>query len=101
MHPDFEHYRDEAKGKGAENTTITARVPAHLKEFIEFLADVEGDGSYAPLVIEGLARVFEDRLSEDGLADLERTIAEKHETGMAQIPAGRELQERLRAARSE
>ena len=71
MKPEFEHFRGPEVPKGVSPTPV--RLPLPLKEAAELIAGVEGD-SLSGLLIEGLARVVQDRLS--GTDDTQRRLLE-------------------------
>jgi hypothetical protein len=87
MKPQYEQYR--AHGKGSEHRGF--RLPNALYSHIERLAEIEGD-SVTGLIIEGLARVLEDRLSPENLASTASAIRGQAEQ---EIAAMQELAEQV------
>ena len=68
MNPDYEKYRPE---RGQETVQFNARVPEVLKKQVELLAAIEGD-TMSALVIEGLARLVEDRSANSNFIESRR-----------------------------
>jgi hypothetical protein len=60
MKPPYEKYRKKPEEKA---TNVNALVPDHLKSVLDFVAAEEKD-SFTGLVLEGLGRVLEDRVSD-------------------------------------
>ena len=88
MKPKYEQYR--ANGRGSDFRGF--RLPTELYGHIERLAAIEGD-SVTGLVVEGLVRVIEDRVSPESLASTTAALRQGAET---QIAALQEWAERLR-----
>jgi hypothetical protein len=86
--PQYEQYRANRKGSELKGF----RLPTELYSHIERLAEIEGD-SVTGLVIEGLARVLEDRLNPDHLASSAAAFREQAEL---QIAAMQELAEQVK-----
>jgi hypothetical protein len=57
MKPDFEKFRTKSSGNPA-----SVRIPDELQKIAELIANVEDD-SLSGIIIEGLARVIDDRRS--------------------------------------
>lgn len=69
MKPEFEVYRGD---KSTRKDVTSVRLPAGLKGAAELIALGEGD-SLTGLLIEGLARVVQDRRSDPNFGDSLRT----------------------------
>ncbi|MEO6513351.1 MAG: hypothetical protein ABIR37_01550 [Candidatus Saccharimonadales bacterium] len=74
MHPNYEHYRKDTKGEAS--TPLSTRVPEEFKAVLELIASLEGD-TPSGLLLEGAARVIEDRSTGQGLEQLQSTIEER------------------------
>ena len=65
MKPDFEQYASQ-KGEPTEVTSI--RVPSRVRELIDACAEAECV-SRSDLILEGIARVIEDRKSDPNFGE--------------------------------
>src|SRR5579863_3544073 len=82
MKPDYERYRANRTGSEFKG----CRLPTALVAQIERLAEIEGD-SFTGMVIEGLARIVEDRLGADGFAERAAAIRAEAEARIAALQA--------------
>ena len=82
MKPQYEQYR--TKGNKQHTNLKGFRLPVALYGQLESLAAIEGD-SVTGLVIEGIARVIEDRANPANLAASAETIREDAEAQIAAL----------------
>ncbi len=92
MKPEYEKFR----GDRTTSKELTAvRIPSVMKDEAKIIADGEGD-SLSGLLIEGLARVIEDRRNDPNYADnLRRTVQTQVDELEARLSKIKVLQESL------
>jgi hypothetical protein len=73
MHPDYEKYRTGNKGRAMP--IVTSRMPEEMKTVLELIANLEDD-SLSGLILEGAARVIEER-SDIGLKRLSAGVEQQ------------------------
>ncbi|MBP9738892.1 hypothetical protein KBD20_04340 [Candidatus Saccharibacteria bacterium] len=98
MRPEFEKYR----GNGRVKKEMTAvRVPVDMRNEAELVALVEGD-NLTGLMIEGLARVLEDRRSDASFtAKLSAALENRIDQGEARTNLIRSVIDTLKLAEPE
>jgi hypothetical protein len=91
MQPGFEKYAGDRK---TPKDSVTFRLPAHLKNELELIAEFEDD-SLSGLLIEGVGRVLEERRRdpshESNLEQQRQARIEDLRTQLAQIQAEMEI----------